>query len=60
MMMYTGRRLTGAEALAIGLVDYLVPQDQVKAGAMKLASLKHARDGGRLLPRPGRAARRQL
>jgi enoyl-CoA hydratase/carnithine racemase len=37
MMMYTGRRLTGAEALAIGLVDYLVPQDQVRAKAMELA-----------------------
>src|SRR6202012_5034966 len=38
MMMYTGRRLTGEEALAIGLVDYLVPQDQVRAKAVELAT----------------------
>jgi enoyl-CoA hydratase/carnithine racemase len=38
MMMYTGRRLTGQEALAIGLVDYLVPQDQVRAKAVEVAA----------------------
>jgi enoyl-CoA hydratase/carnithine racemase len=38
MMMYTGRRLTGEEALAIGLVDYLVPQDQVRAKAAEVAA----------------------
>ena len=38
MMMYTGRRLTGEEALAIGLVDYLVPQDQVRAKAVEVAA----------------------
>jgi enoyl-CoA hydratase/carnithine racemase len=38
MMLYTGRRLTGQEALAIGLVDYCVPQDQVRAKAVEVAT----------------------
>lgn len=38
MMMYTGRRLTGEEALAIGLADYCVPIDQVRAKAIELAT----------------------
>jgi enoyl-CoA hydratase/carnithine racemase len=38
MMMYTGRRLTGEQALAIGLVDYCVPQDQVRAKAVEVAT----------------------
>jgi len=38
MMMYTGRRLTGEEALAIGLVDYCVPLDQVRAKAFEVAA----------------------
>ena len=37
MMFYTGRRLTGEEALAIGLADYCVPADQVRAKALELA-----------------------
>ena len=36
-MFYTGRRLTGEQALAIGLVDVLVAQDQVRAAAIALA-----------------------
>lgn len=38
MMFYTGRRLTGEEALAIGLADYCVPQEQVRAKAIELAT----------------------
>ncbi|HEY4043248.1 MAG TPA: enoyl-CoA hydratase/isomerase family protein [Rhodopila sp.] len=38
MMMYTGRRLTGEEAFKIGLVDYLVPQEQVRAKAIEVAT----------------------
>jgi enoyl-CoA hydratase/carnithine racemase len=38
MMMYTGRRLTGEEALRIGLIDYLVAQDQVRAKATEVAA----------------------
>lgn len=38
MMFYTGRRLTGEQALAIGLVDYCVPLDQVRARATELAA----------------------
>src|SRR5919206_3817561 len=38
MMFYTSRRVTGEEALAMGLADVLVPQDQVRAAAVKLAA----------------------
>jgi enoyl-CoA hydratase/carnithine racemase len=38
LLMYTGRRLTGEEAVAIGLADYCVPQDQVRARAVELAT----------------------
>jgi len=36
--MYTGRRITGEDALKIGLVDYCVPLDQVRAKAVELAT----------------------
>lgn len=38
MMFYTSRRVTGEEACAMGLVDTLVPQDRVRATAMKFAA----------------------
>jgi enoyl-CoA hydratase/carnithine racemase len=38
MMFYTSRRVTGEEALAMGLADMLVPQDQVRSAAQKLAA----------------------
>ena len=38
MMFYTSRRVPGDEAYAMGLADVLVPQDQVRAAAMKLAA----------------------
>src|SRR5882724_1208379 len=38
VMFYTGRRVGGEEALAMGLADVLVPQDQVRAAAQKLAA----------------------
>jgi enoyl-CoA hydratase/carnithine racemase len=37
MMFYTGRRFGGEEAHSIGLVDVLVPRDQLRAEALKLA-----------------------
>jgi enoyl-CoA hydratase/carnithine racemase len=37
LLMYTGRRITGEQALAIGLADYCVPLDQVRAKATELA-----------------------
>jgi enoyl-CoA hydratase/carnithine racemase len=36
-MLLTGRRVIGEEALALGLVDVLVPQDQLRAAALALA-----------------------
>ena len=38
LMFYTGRRVPGDEAVAIGLADVLVTQDQVRAEALKLAA----------------------
>ncbi len=37
LLFYTGRRIHGSEAVAMGLADVLVPQDQVRAEALKLA-----------------------
>ena len=37
LMLYTGRRIKGEEALAMGLADALVPQDEVREGALALA-----------------------
>ena len=38
MMFYTCRRVTGEEALRMGLADVLVPQSEVRAAAQKLAA----------------------
>jgi enoyl-CoA hydratase/carnithine racemase len=38
LMFYTSRRVTGEEAYAWGLADVLVPLDQVRAAALKLAA----------------------
>jgi len=38
MMFYTGRRLGGEEALAIGLADRLMPREQVRDAAIGLAT----------------------
>jgi enoyl-CoA hydratase/carnithine racemase len=38
MMFYTSRRLTGEEAVAIGLADVLVPLAEVRSAAHKLAA----------------------
>ena len=37
-LMYTGRRITGDEAVAIGLCERLVPQDDVRAKAIEIAT----------------------
>src|SRR5688572_13647068 len=37
LLMYTGRRIDGAEALRIGLADVVVAQDHVRAHAIELA-----------------------
>jgi enoyl-CoA hydratase/carnithine racemase len=37
LMFYTGRRVKGEEALAMGLADVLVPQAEVRAAALALA-----------------------
>jgi enoyl-CoA hydratase/carnithine racemase len=37
LMFYTSRRFTGEDALRMGLANVLVPQDQVRAEALKLA-----------------------
>ena len=37
-LMYSGRRVTGEEALALGLADYCVAQDQVRAKAIEVAT----------------------
>jgi enoyl-CoA hydratase/carnithine racemase len=38
LLFYTGRRLTGEEAKAIGLVDVLVPQAELRSSAFELAT----------------------
>ena len=38
LMFYTSRRVTGEDALKMGLANECVPQDQVRPAAMKLAS----------------------
>ena len=38
LMFYTSRRVPGDEAYAIGLADVLVPHDQVRGAALKLAA----------------------
>lgn len=38
LLMYTGRRLNGQQALAWGLVDELVEQSELRQGALKLAA----------------------
>ena len=38
LMFYSSRRVRGEEAFAMGLADVLVPQDDVRAAAMKLAT----------------------
>ena len=38
LMMYTGRRIKGEEALAMGLADILVPMDELRGAAMELAT----------------------
>ena len=38
LMFYTSRRITGEEAFRMGLADLLVPQEQVRAAAQKLAA----------------------
>ncbi|CCD88335.1 putative enoyl-CoA hydratase [Bradyrhizobium sp. ORS 285] len=38
LMFYTSRRVTGEEALKMGLANECVPQDQVRTAAMKLAA----------------------
>jgi enoyl-CoA hydratase/carnithine racemase len=38
LMFYTSRRVSGEEAYTMGLADVLVPQDQVRDAAIKLAT----------------------
>jgi enoyl-CoA hydratase/carnithine racemase len=38
LMIYTGRRIGGEEAKAIGLIDQLVPQEQIRDAATALAT----------------------
>jgi enoyl-CoA hydratase/carnithine racemase len=38
LLMYTGRRITGEQAVAIGLADYCVPLEQVRPRAIELAT----------------------
>ena len=38
LMLYTGRRLTGDQALALGLCEYLVPLEELRPKARELAA----------------------
>ena len=38
LLLYTGRRINGDEAFACGLVDAVVPQDQLRGSAIALAA----------------------
>lgn len=38
MMFYTSRRIPGEEAVALGLADMLVPREEVRAAAQRLAA----------------------
>ncbi len=38
LLMYTGRRITGEEAVSLGLADYCVPLDEVRHRATELAT----------------------
>jgi enoyl-CoA hydratase/carnithine racemase len=38
LMFYTSRRIKGEEALEMGMADVIVPQDQVRAAAIELAT----------------------
>ena len=37
-LLFTGRRINGTEAHAIGLVDQLVPNDEIESAAFALAA----------------------
>src|SRR5262249_59498352 len=52
LMFYTSRRMSGEEAYAIGLADVLVPQDQVRDAAIKLAPEIRENSPPRLIPTP--------
>jgi len=38
LLLYTGRRLGGAEALSLGLADQMVPEDRLRQAAIDLAA----------------------
>ena len=59
LMMYTGRRITGQEALAMGLADYCVPQDELRAKATELAT-EIAQSGPLAIQATRETLRRQL
>ncbi len=59
MLLYTGRRLTGEEALAIGLADYCVPLDEYARKPSRSRSKSASRRRWRSSPR-GIALRRGL
>jgi enoyl-CoA hydratase/carnithine racemase len=59
LLMYTGRRITGEEAVAIGLADYCVPQDQLRTRATELAT-EIAQSGPLAIQATRETLRRQL